>query len=122
MSNVDEVIAQIIECRDKSSELERMQDELKEQRAQLEAHLMEMMASMGITQLGGAHGTASMSKRQKPVITDNDAFRAHILATGDLGFLQNRLAVKHVAEIFDAGEEVPGVGLIEEFTVSIKRK
>lgn len=119
--SVDEIIAQILTIRDQVAQLERQQEELVQQRAQLEASLMHTMTEMGMSGLKSLHGTVSLVKRQKPYITDFNELMKYVVESGNTQLLQKRLATKAYGELVESDVEIPGTGIIEEYAVSVRR-
>lgn len=54
-------------------------------------------------------GHLSLQWRAEPEVDDQAAFHSHILATGELDLLQNRVSVSAVRERWEIGDEVPGI-------------
>ena len=120
--NVDELIFKIVGFRDQIAELNKEVDEIKAERAKVEAELMQAMREMNVTQLGSVHGTASIKKQQTPIVVDWDTVNTFILENNMLGLLQRRLSTKFYDELVNDGQSVPGVDVFEQDTVSIRRK
>lgn len=120
--NFDEIIAKIVELRDKMSELNAQLDELKEQKAMAEESLMQSMAGLGMTQAGGPRGTATLKQVQKATISDWGAFEQYVIKSGNLSLVQKRISAPAYSELLEAGEEVPGVTVFTQYDVSVRRK
>jgi hypothetical protein len=122
MSNVDALIAKILELRTKISDLEAEAEELRVQRSTFENDLMEFMSSTGTTQLGSALGTATLKQTTKFAISNWDDFLQYVVETESFDMLQKRISTKAVADRLHADEEIPGVQGVQVFTVSIRKK
>jgi seryl-tRNA synthetase len=121
-TNMDQLIAKILELRTKVSELEAEAEELRVERNTLENNLMEAMASMGVSQLGSSLGTATMQRKVKYALSNWEEFMAYVVETESYDLLQKRISTKAVGERLAADEEVPGIQGVQVFTVSIRKK
>jgi len=117
---VDDLISNIVRLRDEAADLNKRLEEMKQERAQYEDSLMQLMTEVGATQMGSKHGTASMKLKQVPYISDWHMFTPFLQE--NLQLLQRRISAPAVKEILDAGEEIPGLSFIEEFAISVTRK
>lgn len=120
--NFEDVIQRIIALRDKASELNQELDQLKQQRALLEEDLMQSMASSGMTQAGSSAGTATLKLTKKATVVNWNEFENYVKQTDNFQLFQRRISPKAYDELSSTGEVVPGVDVIEQYDVSIRRK
>lgn len=118
---IDESITRVIELREEIAQLEKRQEELKHEKARVEASLMDTISALGTTGVKSLHGTATLMRKQKPFIADFEQFMAFVIESGHTQLLQKRLATKAYAELINADVEVPGTNVLEEFALSVTR-
>lgn len=96
-------------------------EELKADEADLERHIFN---TFGKQELRGAKGTvasASIKEENVPTMEDWEAFRAWVVKTKSWDLLQKRLSSTAVRERWNAGKEVPGVGVFHKMSLSLTK-
>lgn len=122
MTKLDHIVEKILELRAEISEVNEKLEELQTRKADYESQLMNSMASVGASTLGTTHGTASLKKSTKFVITDWNELLKYIVETESFDILQKRIATNSVKDRINNEENVPGITGIEVFSVSIRSK
>lgn len=104
------MIAELVQIRDRKRILEAEIKDLNEQWDAIKSKLMARMEEEGSNRVSSKDGgMAILTESIVPQVVDWDAFNAHVLATGDLHLLQRRVATTAFRELYEAGQEVPGV-------------
>jgi hypothetical protein len=88
---------------------QKILDNQQEEERTLMEHIRVQMIDQGLDELSGDVGTVSISVRDNPDVEDWDDLYAFMLKTGNFQLMQKRLAVGGVREIWEVGDEVPGV-------------
>lgn len=71
--------------------------------------------------VAGRVARAGLTTERVGTIKDFDALRAHVVATGDLALFQRRLSDAYLRDLWEAGQEVPGVGAFTIVKVSLTK-
>lgn len=84
--------------------------------------LIQQLQSVGATAASSDEATAELTLTATPKVTDREAFRLHIIQSGELDLLEDRPARGAIRERWRTGEQVPGITAIEEFGLSLKKR
>ena len=111
-----------VELRNQSREFERKKKDLDAQRKSIEGIIISKMGEADVTQM--ATGNASLTVGEKKVANpaDWDDIYEYIKENDAFYLIQRRLSSKAIVELIEDGNEVPGVTLYTEPTLSIRAK
>lgn len=101
--------------------LQRQIDALDEERRRVEVVLNAELTGVQATGIRGKVAKVTVLISQVPVVEKWDALYAHIQKTGNFEFLQRRVSAPAIREIWDDGEEVPGVAAISLQKLSVTK-
>ena len=108
-NKLGETIDRLGEIRAQITALNKQSDELTKERRALEADILDMLEDSGMKRASSYKFAASAIEETVPTITDWDALHAYIVEKNMPYLLQRRASVKPFQELFEAGEDVPGV-------------
>lgn len=103
------------------NETNKKLEELKAQKKEAEAAIIETLSSTGLTKVSSAAYTISLQRDEIPVINDWDAFYEYLLREKSPHLLQRRLSTTAVRELFEKGETVDGVDTVETHKLYVRR-
>jgi len=104
-----------------ASAMQKEVDAVKARAKELKNHLIDNV-SKGDD--GGVVGMRYMARIvTKPVakVDDWDKFREHILNTGDFSLMNKSISQASIKDVWESGEEVPGVGKFNSVTLSVNK-
>lgn len=110
-----------INTRAERLELDRQAKEVKEQEDAAKAELLRRMSESGQHALASERMTVVLNRKEKPVPTDWAKLYAFILDTGAVELLQRRVAEGAIKERWEAGVEIPGVGVFPVDDLTIRK-
>ncbi len=120
---IESVVEKILELRDRAGEYTRKASEAKDVIDRLEVYLLKRMQDAGLT------GMAVMTKEGKYNISqktstrigvaDWDIVLKYVLDTGNFALLTKSISSREAKHIMDSGDEVPGVNVFSEMSVSV---
>lgn len=93
--------------------LQKQVDALQKEENDFKAQLIQGLQAATIRAIGGALGTATLTRKREPAMADWDTLYAHIQATGEFDLMYRRVNAAAVKERWEHGVEVPGVQAIE---------
>jgi len=96
-------------------------DELEEQEKALKEHIINTLPKSEATGAAGKIARVSVVTKTVPRAEDWDKVYAFVKKEGRFDLLQRRLNDGAVAEMWEAGKRVPGVGTFEAVTVSLNK-
>lgn len=103
--------------REKRLASQREVDKLKEEETKLKDILIGALTKK-VTSIGGKRGTATLTRKKEPTISDWDKLYKHIKKTGEFDLLYRRINPLSVKERWEHNQEVPGVQSIEVLNIS----
>lgn len=109
------------EVRDLRLAMEKEVKPIAERESELRQYLIDNIAK---SDDGGAVGKKYVAKivtKVVPKAEDWETIRAYIQETGRFDLMNKSLSAKAVSEMWEAGEEVPGVGRFNAIDVSITK-
>lgn len=123
---VEEAINRYIELRDAKSALKAEWSKanalIETEMNQIEAQFLQKFNEEGSETVGSASGTAYKSTRSTAKVLDRDSWLKHIIESEDYQFIESRVNKTAVDEyINEHGMPPPGVGIVAETTVNIRR-
>ena len=107
--------------RSKRLEMDKRVAEVKNLEEIYKEELIFRMVTLKIGALAATEYLAKLSTKEIPTPTDWGKIRGYIVEHGAWELMQNRLSTAAVAERWEAGEEVPGVGRFKQYNVSISK-
>lgn len=87
----------------------------------VEQHIVDNLSKSADTGAAGLRYRAQITTKVKPTVEDWPALQAHVLASGDFDLIQKRISDKAVADRWNAGVELPGIGKFNAIGVSITK-
>lgn len=99
--------------------MDRAAAEAKWQETSLFNHLIAEFGKDELSRAGGTLYNLGVNQQEIPIFADKKKFFAWVKKTGNLHFLQSRLSVKPIKELWDAGKVVPGVGRFVATKISV---
>lgn len=126
MPSVDRVVRRYRELRDEVKRVkERHVEELAVQHGQMrrmEAWLLATLQDQGADSMKTPDGTAYLTTTTKAKVVDMNALMKHVILSGDIGLLEQRVSASAVKEFVESeGELPPGVDTTEELNVRIRK-
>jgi hypothetical protein len=124
---LDKVTATYIKIRDRRAALRKeyeAQDlELKNQLETLDGFLLETLQNLGADRVGTKHGTVFQSTEIKPSCQDWAAYYTWIAANEAFDGLERRVKKSFIADYMkdNAGELPPGITVVKEYTITVRR-
>ena len=106
-------------------ELEAKVRELKEQETALKEYLLENLPEHGAEGIVGRLCRVNIIHKTLPIAEDWEAVHAWVrkhASKGGFAILQKRLNQSAVKEILDSGKTIPGIGIMEQKDLSIRKK
>lgn len=88
---------------------------------EIKNHIIDNLSKSDDTGAAGLRYRAQIVTKTVPAAEDWDKIRAYVAQTGRFDLLQNRLSDKAVTDMWEEGEEVPGIGRFNSVSVSIKK-
>jgi len=93
--------------------------QMKELEEQIKDAIISKFKEQGITGLGASNGFVKMTSTLEPQGQDWPAIWEYIRDTNQFDLLHKRLTNTAVRERWEAGEQIPGVGVQEVFRLSV---
>lgn len=109
----------LFELRAKKAAAKKVVDEIEEQEKAVKDYLIENLPKSSATGAIGKLAKAQVLTKQEPSVEDWDKLYAHVSKTKSWDLLQRRVATGAVKERWEAGKQVPGVGVFPVVTVSV---
>lgn len=96
-------------------------DAVEARERELREHIIENLSKSDDTGAAGKKYRAQIKTTTVPTPDDWDKIRAYIVENDRFDLLQKRLSDKAIKEMWDEGENVPGVGKFNKIDVSITK-
>jgi len=96
-------------------------DAVAEREKEIKAHIIDNLSKSEDTGAAGHRFRAQIKKKEVPKADDWDAIKAFIVKHDRFDLLQRRLNNKAIAEMWEAGQTVDGVGTFSSLDVSITK-
>lgn len=96
-------------------------DAVKARESEIKEYIIDNLSKSDDTGASGKKYRAQIKQKETPKADDWDAIRAAIIEYDRWDLLQKRLNTKAVTEIWEAGDEIPGVGKFISTDVSITK-
>ena len=126
--NLDRMAKVYVRIRDERAAKKKIWEaedlQLKEQLETLNGHFLAVMQTLGVESVRTAHGTAYRSIEIKPTCGDWAAFGNWIIKNEAVEALEKRVKKSFIIEYMETHKNKlpPGISVIREYTVTIRRK
>jgi hypothetical protein len=117
--NLADLADQYFQARQKRLEIDKESDAQKVVETALRKALLENLEKSGATAIGGKRCRVTLTSKIVPTVANWDAFYAYVAKSKQFFLLQKRVSTAAVAELWDAGTEVPGVNPLTVTDLSI---
>lgn len=104
------------------SEAEAVVSDLKARIEAAEAEIIGTLATHNMTGGQGKLAKANIISTNVPIVEDWDQFLEHVKESDMLYLLHRRLSTTAASELLAAGEELPGVGIMNKRRLSITKR
>lgn len=118
---IGKLIDRMLELRDQRSELSKQDKALKEEFDELENLVLTKLREQDTTKSSSPHGTATISEITVPTIENWDAFESFIYDNKAFYLLEKRPSGAAFRELFQQGEEVPGLKPFTKYSISLRK-
>ena len=120
-SHLPDLINSYISVRAQRLLLDKEAAKIKELEDELHKAIVIKFREGDITAQGATNGLVKMSEIIEPVVQGEDwpVVWEYIRETGDFSLLHKRITATAVKEHWDAGEEIPGVGRMTKYKLSV---
>lgn len=120
-SHLPDLTDQYITIRAQRLVLAKEVEAMEEAEKDLYRTIIAKLREGGMTGIGGKMGFIKMHESIEPIAQDWPATWAFIKANDAFELLHKRLTVTAVKERWEAGEEVPGVGRVPKFSLTVSK-
>mgnify|MGYP001576760948 CR=1 FL=1 len=103
-------------------DLQRQADTIEREQKTLKAQLIEYFQTTETTAVSGTNGhIVSLVKKPQPIAESWPDIQAYIVENNAWELVQRRLSDAAIKERLEQGIEIPGVGIIDTFSLSVKK-
>lgn len=120
-SNLPDLVDNYIAIRAQRLVVAKQVEEMEEAEKDLYKTIIAKLREGGMTAIGGKLGLVKMAETVEPIAMDWRQTWDYIREHDAFELLHKRLTVTAVKERWDAGEEVPGVGRVPKFSLSVSK-
>lgn len=99
---------------------QKILDEQQERERTLMEEIRIEMIDGGIVEVDGAVGAVVLNTRETPEADDWEQIKRYIMDTGNFQLIQKRLSVTGVREIWEVGDDIPGIARVRELYLTLK--
>lgn len=96
-------------------------DVLREEERALEDHLIDQLPKSEASGIAGRVARATIMVKSVPDVQDWDQLYKYVSRTKSFDLLQRRVSVEAVKARWEAGKEVPGIGVFRAVKVSLNK-
>ena len=121
-SHLPDLINQYISVRAQRLILDKEAASIKEVEDELQKTIVAKFREGDITAQGASNGLVKMTEVVEPVVNtpeDWDVFREYIVEHDAWELIHKRVTVTSVRERWEAGEEIPGIGRMTKYKLSV---
>jgi hypothetical protein len=116
------LIEQLVDVKQKRTDIAAQDSDLSKQAAALEADIMHLMSEVGTTKAATESGhSVTMAKKTVPVINDWDAFYGYVQETKSFDLLHKRLSTTAFKDRAENGEQIPGSTITELWGITLTK-
>ena len=121
---IGDQIDRLYELREEIRALTKKADELKAEKAKLEASLIEQMEDQGVDRISGTLATVSIGESDVPQVEDWDKFHKFIRRNNAFYLLESRAAAAPYRELIASRGKrpVPGVVTFTKCTLGLRKR
>lgn len=124
--NIDELVRQYVELRDKLKAAEDAHKEktknAREYLEKLNGHLLERLNDVGGNSVKTDYGTAYRTTRRSATIADGDLFRSYVIKQGEFDLVDWRANANAVDDyIKENTAPPPGINYSQTYTIGVRR-
>lgn len=109
------------EVRELRLAMQKHVDAVKQRESEIKDHIINNLSKSDDTGAAGKKYLAKITTKDVPSLKDWEAFTNFVVATGRFDMLQKRLSTKPVTDLWEEGEDVPGVEKFRVVDVSITK-
>lgn len=109
------------EVRELRLEMQKVVDRVKARENECKEHIIQNLSKSDDTGAAGKKYRAQITTKDVPSLKDWDAFTAYIMKSRRWDLLHKRISNKPVVDMWEEGEEVPGVERFKVVDVSITK-
>jgi len=120
-SNLPDLVDNYITTRAQRLVMQKQVDEIEELEKELNKTIIAKLREGGMTAMGGKVGLVKMHEAIEPIAEDWPATWAYMKEHDAFELVHKRLTVTAVKERWEHGEEVPGVGRVPKFSLSVSK-
>jgi hypothetical protein len=120
-SHLPDMVNAYVLARAQRLALDKQVEELKAHEELLKDAVISKMREQGINAVGADAGLVKMSVLKEPVATNWPEIYDYIKENGAWELLHKRLTSTAVKEHWEAGEELPGIGVTEVYKLSVSK-
>jgi hypothetical protein len=118
-SHLPDLINQYISIRAQRLILDKEAASLKETEDDIGKVIISKFREGNITAQGATNGLIKMTEYEEPLAEDWDQIRTYIIQKNAWELVHKRITVTAVKERWEAGEQVPGVGRMTKYKLSV---
>lgn len=107
--------------KEEKAELNRQIKDIEERESELREHFIAQVAKSNAAGVTGKLANVKVVTKTKPTAEDWDKFYAFVKKKGWFHLMQRRLSEPAIAELWESGIEVPGIGRFDAKTLSITK-
>jgi len=111
----------LYKLREQRHALGRKMAAIEAQEKAIRDHLIATLPADGATGVSGKKATVQIAATREPMVSDWEAFYAHVKKTGAFDLMQRRISPPAIRERWEADEQVPGIGTIVVKKVSVTK-
>lgn len=111
----------LYQLKEKRLKMQKEVDAVASEESALKEHIINTLPKSEASGVAGKIARVTVVTKTTPRVEDWDKFYAYIKKNNAFEMLQRRVGDKAIAERWDAGKEVPGVGHFTFPTVSINK-
>lgn len=101
--------------------MQKQVDAVEAREKEIRQYIIDNLSKSDDTGAAGKRYRAQIVTKTVPAAEDWARIHAYVAETGRFDLLQKRLSDKAVAEMWDDGEEIPGIGRFNSVSVSVTK-
>lgn len=109
------------EVRELRLAMQKHVDAVKARETEIREHIIQNLSKSDDTGAAGKRYRAQIVRKEVPTLKDWNVFTSFLIKSGRFDLLHKRIADKPVKEMWEAGEDVPGVERFHTVDVSITK-
>lgn len=109
------------EVRELRLAMQKHVDAVKQRESEIREHIINNLSKSDDTGAAGKRYRAQIVTKDVPALKDWDAFTDYVIAHGRFDLMQKRLSDRAVKDMWEEGQDVPGVEKFRTVDVSITK-